>query len=83
MFENNIVICEQGALRGKAEAPVTAFLGVPFAAPPIGANRWRAPQEPAKWAGVRSAEYYRAAPMQAYGMMGDERPVDELSEDCL
>ena len=83
MFHNNIVHCAQGALRGRAEGSVTAFLGVPFAAPPIGANRWRAPQEPAKWAGVRSAEFYRAGPMQVYGMMGDEREMGDLSEDCL
>ncbi len=82
MFDRNIVTCAQGALRGKPDGEVTAFLGVPFAAPPIGENRWRAPQPAAKWYGVRSAEYPRAAPMQAYGMMGQE-PQGELSEDCL
>lgn len=83
MFQNNIVVCEQGALRGKAEENVTAFLGVPFAMPPVGAYRWREPIEPAKWRGVRSAEYYRAAPLQAWGHMKDGVEVHHLSEDCL
>jgi para-nitrobenzyl esterase len=37
---------------------VRAFKGIPFAAPPLGENRWRAPQPPAKWDGVRKADAF-------------------------
>lgn len=39
---------------------VRAYKGIPFAAPPIGDNRWRAPQPPAKWDGVRKADAFGA-----------------------
>jgi para-nitrobenzyl esterase len=43
---------------------VAAFKGVPFAAPPVGALRWREPQPAAHWTGVRSAERFGASCMQ-------------------
>src|SRR4051812_37906539 len=39
---------------------VRAFKGIPFAAPPLGENRWRAPQPVAKWDGVRKADAFGA-----------------------
>src|ERR1051325_11544313 len=39
---------------------VTVFKGVPFAAPPVGDLRWRAPQPPAPWQGVRKADTFPA-----------------------
>jgi para-nitrobenzyl esterase len=44
-----------GLLRGTAEHGVQRYLGVPYAAPPVGELRWRAPQEPQAWTGVRDA----------------------------
>ena len=41
---------------GTGQASVRVFKGIPFAAPPLGENRWRAPRPPAKWDGVRNAE---------------------------
>ena len=54
-----------GLVRGKATAEpgVTAWLGIPFAAPPVGALRWRPPQPPAPWAGVRDATHFGASPV--------------------
>lgn len=51
------VTCEQGTLEGLAvgDPSITAFRGVPFAAPPVGPLRWRPPQPPAPWQGVRCA----------------------------
>ncbi len=45
---------------GSTQPSVRAFKGIPFAAPPVGENRWRAPQPPAKWDGVRNAEAFGA-----------------------
>ena len=48
---------ENGWVRGieAADPRITVFKGIPFAAPPIGENRWRAPQPAADWEGIRDA----------------------------
>lgn len=50
----------QGEAAGKliADGKVRAFLGLPYAAPPVGALRWKAPQPPAGWKGVRDATQF-------------------------
>jgi hypothetical protein len=47
-----------GALRGGMSNGVTSFLGIPYAAPPVGNLRWRPPVNPAPWSGVRDATSY-------------------------
>lgn len=81
MFEHNLVNCAQGKLKGIDAGGVSAFLGVPFAAPPVGALRWREPQPPASWLGVRPADRFSAGPMQSFAFPGAESAF--LSEDCL
>ena len=51
---------EQGKIHGKliSNGNVRAYLGIPYAAPPIGGLRWKAPQPPAHWKGVRGATSY-------------------------
>jgi len=49
---------------GPVREGVTAFKGVPFAAPPVGALRWREPQPASSWAGVRPADQFAASCMQ-------------------
>ncbi|HEX8813786.1 MAG TPA: carboxylesterase family protein, partial [Terracidiphilus sp.] len=53
---------EQGKVRGKTinDGKVNAWLGLPFAAPPVGDLRWKAPQPAAKWSGDRDATKYGA-----------------------
>ena len=79
----------QGEIEGVALPEVHAFLGIPYARPPLGKLRWRTPAEPVPWNGVLSARRHGAACMQ-----GPPRPwgpfttefVDvqvPLSEDCL
>src|SRR6516225_9924683 len=54
---------ETGLLAGTAsngQPNVRVFKGIPFAAPPLGENRWRAPQPVAKWDGVRKADAFGA-----------------------
>ena len=61
---------ENGMVRGieAADPRITAFKGIPFAAPPVGENRWRAPQPAADWEGVREA--YRFAPISMQSIPG-------------
>lgn len=86
-------ITENGAVRGVAAADpkVTVFRGIPFAQPPVGELRWRAPQPAQNWSGVRMCDNFGPPSMQ-------EEPKDEnafytkefyvapdvpMSEDCL
>ena len=62
---------------------VRAFKGIPFAAPPVGALRWRPPQPAADWAGVRKAEQFGARCMQATQNGGSPGINPGVSEDCL
>ncbi len=55
---------------------VTVFRGIPFAAPPVGDLRWRAPQPPIPWQGVKAADTFGPTCMQPRG-----RAL--MSEDCL
>lgn len=59
---------------------VLAFKGIPYAAPPVGPLRWRAPQPPAPWAGVRDALVFGAGCLSA--LENDHRPGPR-DEDCL
>ena len=49
---------EQGLLDGTVDQGLTVYRGIPFAAPPVGDLRWRAPQAAAKWDGVRHADKF-------------------------
>lgn len=74
---------QYGVLEGVCESGVNVFKGVPFAAPPVGENRWRAPQPLQSWQGVRSAKKFGNDPMQGnpFGDMGFD--AEKKSEDCL
>ncbi|WP_225849933.1 carboxylesterase/lipase family protein [Streptomyces sp. HPF1205] len=50
-----VVTVEQGGLRGIEQHGVERFLGVPYAAPPVGRLRWKPPQPAPRWSGTRSA----------------------------
>jgi para-nitrobenzyl esterase len=63
-------------------ASVRIFKGIPFAAPPTGANRWRAPQPAAKWEGVRKADAF--SPTCSTGAAPNAKgKASTASEDCL
>jgi para-nitrobenzyl esterase len=71
---------ESGRLQGVARDGVVAYLGVPYAAPPVGELRWRPPQSPPRWQGVRRANRFGDQCMQG------QRPgaaASPMSEDCL
>jgi len=73
---------EQGIVEGSEMRGVHAFLGMPYAAAPIGDRRWQPPQPPDAWEGVRDATHFGPACLQKGGASFDLR-VQEQSEDCL
>lgn len=76
------VVTQSGSVVGVREGGVTAYKGIPFAAPPVGALRWMPPQPPLAWEGVRKATAFAPACLQTgVSMPGETPPV--VSEDCL
>ena len=78
---------EQGQLSGVpgSDPSVRVYKGVPFAAPPVGDLRWRAPKPAPDWPGVRKADQFSATCMQtpyAEGSLYHSEP-QPVSEDCL
>lgn len=73
----------QGKVAGVQEKSVAVFRGIPFAAPPLGENRWRSPQPVKPWQGVRDARAFGHDCMQT-PFPGDEAPLRTTpAEDCL
>ncbi len=66
-----------GQLRGTLQDGIKIFRGIPFAQPPVGPLRFRAPQPALPWKGLRDATHFAAAAMQP-----EEKEVPQ-SEDCL
>lgn len=78
-----VVRIDTGTLRGSSTAGVIAFKGIPFAAPPVGPLRWRAPQPAAPWSGERDATRYGHDCMQL-PFPSDAAPLGTPpAEDCL
>lgn len=85
---------ENGWVRGlpAADPRITSYKGIPFAAPPVGENRWRAPQPCADWDGVLDCFDFKPISMQdippldvnnVYTREWSIDPDIEMSEDCL
>jgi len=73
---------DAGLVEGVGGARLTVYKGVPFAAPPVAALRWREPQPVPAWRGVRKADRFAPACMQSgVSMPGETLTV--VSEDCL
>ncbi len=74
---------DTGKLKGASQDGIVAFKGIPFAQPPTGDNRWRAPQPVKKWDGVRDATQYGPDCMQL-PFPSDAAPLGATpKEDCL
>jgi para-nitrobenzyl esterase len=76
------VATETGLVQGVTNGGLTVYKSVPFAAPPLGDLRWRAPQPAKRWTGVRKADHFAPACMQTGVSMPGEAPP-QTSEDCL
>jgi para-nitrobenzyl esterase len=82
---------EGGTISGvtNSDGNIHIFKGIPFAAPPVAALRWKAPQPVQPWTGVKVCDKFSASPMQAspapFSMWTEEFliPKEPISEDCL
>ncbi|KAJ4455457.1 putative carboxylesterase family protein [Paratrimastix pyriformis] len=73
-----IVSVQSGPVQGYQSTRSREFLGIPFAQPPVGALRWKAPQEPTPWTQTLVASHFQKACMQPLSAT-----VPDVSEDCL
>ncbi|MFY9393281.1 MAG: carboxylesterase family protein, partial [Halanaerobiales bacterium] len=89
-----VVEVENGVVQGlpAADPRITSFKGIPFAAAPVGENRWRTPQPAEDWEGVLEAFQFAPIGMQArpgvdkdniYSREWHVDPDIPMSEDCL
>jgi len=74
-----VVDTDRGLIRGSVVGGMTEFLGVPYAAAPVGDLRWRPPQPHARWGGVRDATSFGAHCPQGPSPFG----IASTTEDCL
>jgi len=74
-----------GTLQGSTQGPLHVFKGVPFAAPPVGELRWKAPAPVQAWEGVRDATRFGAACIQPSNRVQSiyAQDIGDASEDCL
>lgn len=74
---------DTGELKGAINGQVVAFKGIPYAAPPVGQNRWKPPQPAQPWTGIRPATEFAADCMQL-PFPSDAAPLGtKPAEDCL
>ena len=72
----------QGEVEGVEQNGLAHYKGIPFATPPVGDLRWKAPRPAQKWQGVYKADSFKAKPYQQ--SQGPARPDQPgVSEDCL
>lgn len=74
-----VAVTADGAVRGVITGTAEEFLGIPYAAPPVGPLRWRPPQPPEPWQGVRDATNFAPHCPQPPTPFG----TASTSEDCL
>lgn len=72
-----LVKVEGGMIQGVVNDGMTVYKGIPFAAPPVGDLRWKAPQPVIPWEGVRDASEFGPSPISSMGFPQGQ------SEDCL
>lgn len=72
-----------GQVQGVKKGQIASYKGIPFAAPPVGPLRWKNPQPPAPWEGIRKADAYGPSPLQNVWIAKAMGTPDNYSEDCL
>ncbi|GAB3170825.1 carboxylesterase/lipase family protein [Telluribacter humicola] len=87
----DVVKTEAGQVSGSksTDGSIAIYRGIPFAAPPVGDLRWKAPQPVKPWSGILNADQFGPSPMQGtpapFSMWSAEFliPKEPISEDCL
>ena len=74
-----VVTTSDGAVHGATVGAMDEFLGIPYAAPPVGPLRWKPPQPPAHWSGTRQATTFGSNCPQPASNFG----LASMSENCL
>jgi para-nitrobenzyl esterase len=74
-----VVVTDRGAVRGTARAGMRRFLGIPYAAAPVGGLRWRPPRRHPAWTGVRGAKAFHSSCPQVPSLLWQP----STDEDCL
>ncbi|WP_426749662.1 carboxylesterase/lipase family protein [Myxococcus sp. Y35] len=79
------VSTKEGKVQGLVEGRISVFRGIPYAKPPTGSRRWRAPERAQPWTGVRDAFEFGPSSLQSRQDCIENGGGDpgELSEDCL
>ncbi len=75
-MSKRIVDSAYGTLRGEMNGEISVWKGIPYAKPPVGDNRYRPPQRPDSWSGIREATQFGPSAIQPFAS-------GETSEDCL
>ena len=76
---------ENGVIEGNydTKSGIQTYFGIPFAKPPVGELRWKAPQPLTNWSGVKETKKFGARPVQAIVFGDMNSRSNGLSEDCL
>jgi para-nitrobenzyl esterase len=76
---------ENGVIEGNYDVKtnIQSYLGIPFARPPVGDLRWKAPQPLDNWEGVKETKRFGPRPMQAFVFGDMDFRSNGVSEDCL
>ncbi|HLO45406.1 MAG TPA: carboxylesterase family protein [Leadbetterella sp.] len=76
---------ENGIIEGNydTKSGIQTYFGVPFAAPPVGNLRWKAPQPVKNWVGIKETKVFGPRPMQAVVFGDMNSRSNGVSEDCL
>lgn len=77
------VTTQYGPVKGLRDSGMTAFLSIPYAKPPVGSLRWKAPVAPAAWASAVDAMNYPPECPQMQFTQGSDTGIYKGSEDCL
>lgn len=80
---SDVVQIDSGKIQGSTDQNVTSFKGIPFAAPPVGNLRWKAPQPVTPWSDIKQTTQYGHDCMQL-PFPSDAAPLGTVpAEDCL